>query len=206
MKFAVVILTLLTVTGFAQGIVTDVQGKVEVQLPGQTRWVAATVDMRLPVEATLSTGFNSSATIRLNASTLRLRPMTRITLQALEAENTQINLRVGTVQTEVRRGDARELNFSIRSPQATASVRGTDFEMSPFDLKTFSGQVLFESRGARVLVDAGTRSSIDAVGLPESPLQTLIPNSIVDRLDGSVVEVLQRRRPSSISNVVISVD
>lgn len=205
MKFAVIALTILTTAAFAQGVITDVQGKVEVQLPGQTRWVAAAVDMRLPVEATLSTGFNSSATIRLNASTLRLRPMTRITLQALEAENTQINLRVGTVQSEVRRGDARELNFSIRSPQATASVRGTDFEMSPFELRTFSGEVLFESRGARVLVDAGTRSSIDALGLPEAPLQSLIPESVLDRLAGAL-EALQRQRPSFTSSVVISVD
>jgi len=170
-------LLILSMSLAAQATITDIQGKVEVLLPGQTQWRAATVNMRLPLEATIATSFNSRATLRLNASTLQLRPMTRISLEELskqnETENARINLRVGQVRTEVRRADSQEINFTVRSPQATASVRGTQFEMTPWSLTTEEGLVVFQTSTGSSFVPAGTASQIEQFNLPSSALEGL---------------------------------
>ncbi len=204
MKSALSFLLILTGLGlYAQGTITEVQGKVEVLLPGQTQWRVATVNMSLPVQATLSTGFNSRASIRLNASTLRLKPMTRITLEALAAESTNLNLRVGSVNAEVRRGDAQELNFTVRTPQATASVRGTDFDLTPFDLRTTSGLVSFQTASGSALVPAGANSEIGELNVPEKPLRRLGYAGVLNRRIRLAEALRDRARRLPAGNILV---
>lgn len=191
---------------FAQGTITEVQGKVEVLLPGQTQWRAATVNMPLPIQATLSTGFNSRASIRLNASTLRLKPMTRITLEALAAESTNLNLRVGSVNAEVRRGDAQELNFTVRTPQATASVRGTDFEMTPYNLRATSGLVAFQTRSGSTLVPAGSDTVLGDLDIPENPRDRLGFSGVLTRKVRLAEAIRNRARRLLTTGIVINLE
>lgn len=168
-RFILTSLIALTASlAFAQGTITELRGKVEVQLPGQTQWRAATQGMRVPLQATISTGFNATASIRVNASTVRLRPMTRVKLETLAAdagsETVDLRLNVGRVNAEVRRGDANEIRFTVRSPQATASVRGTDFEMDPYSLTTFEGLVDFDSGNGPESIPAGGNSVVTILG------------------------------------------
>ncbi len=153
---------------FAQGTITELRGKVEIQLPGQTQWQAATQGMRVPLNAILSTGFNSSASIRVNASTVRLRAMTRVALETLTTQNgmetTDLRLNVGRVNAEVRRTEASEIRFTVRSPQATASVRGTDFDMDMFRLHVDAGLVDYDLGQGAQSIPGGSYSLVAGLG------------------------------------------
>jgi len=92
----------------------------------------------------ISTGFKSNATIRLGASILSVKPLTRMTLTTLSEKedvvDTEVYLDVGTVKAEVKSYNNKRNGFSVRSPVATASVRGTIFEMGD-KVTVFEGAV-----------------------------------------------------------------
>ena len=60
-----------------EATITAISGKVEVLAPGRD-WTPATVGMVLARSAVVSTGFNSSATLESELSTLEVRPLTRV--------------------------------------------------------------------------------------------------------------------------------
>jgi ferric-dicitrate binding protein FerR (iron transport regulator) len=92
--------------------------------------------------------------------------LTRLTLEELVqrdgAEEVGLYLRTGRIRAEVRPPVDSRTDFTIRSPIATASVRGTDFEFDTRRLYVDKGRVLLEgARGQTVYVDAGQRSYVD---------------------------------------------
>jgi hypothetical protein len=92
--------------------------------------------------------------------------LTRLTLEELvqrdSTEEVGLYLRTGRIRAEVRPPLDSRTDFTIRSPIATASVRGTDFEFDTRRLYVDSGRVLLEGAGGQtVYVDAGQRSYVD---------------------------------------------
>ena len=76
-----------------------------------------------------------------------------------------LNLRAGRVRAEVKPPSGGRVDFSIRSPAITASVRGTVFELDPLNLQVSEGTVeLSGASGAAVLVDSGGSSFVEGSG------------------------------------------
>jgi hypothetical protein len=129
------------------GTVVTVNGKVEF-LDGSGSWKALKAGDPLASGTMISTGFKSEATVRLGASILTVKPLTRMTLtQLVEKEdtvNTEVYLEVGNVKAEVNSLNSKKNGFTVKSPAATASVRGTVFEIGD-NLVIIEGTVAYST-------------------------------------------------------------
>ena len=153
--------------------VRSVTGKVEYRSAPTEAWQAATVGTELPLGTTISTGFGARATLEFGYSTLTVEALSRLTLEDLmEREgvvDTDLMLNVGRVRAEVRDAAGLEQNFRLRSTQATAAVRGTDFIFDGVNIQVLSGMVTMLNRfNQGSSVGGGERSSDDDEQRPPS--------------------------------------
>lgn len=142
--FALLILAALAFSAIAQeAVFSEVNGKVEFQAPG-ANWKPAKVGDRVKKGAMISTGFKSSAVLKIGKTSISLKPITRLSLDELikteGGTQTQLYLLAGRVHADVPPQAGQTTEFNVTSPTATASVRGTAF--------------LFD--GSNLLVDRGT--------------------------------------------------
>lgn len=178
MKKIVFIFTLMIVTTLLMAqtaTVGDVSGKVEVQEPGRS-WQSARPGMVVAADSSISTGFASEATIVMDNAEISVRPLTRMTLEEYSSSGdtttTKLFLGSGRIRTEVKTSDRRINDFQVRSPVATAAVRGTSFEFDGVRLMVDEGNVDFYSpTGAKVSVPAGTSSQATEEGGPVPPAE-----------------------------------
>jgi hypothetical protein len=153
-----------------KALVREVYGEVEVKRPGDAAWVTARPNMALSGNTLISTGFRSTARIALGNSILTVRPLSRLSLEELSAdrdtEKTALFLQAGRVRADVNPpANERKTNFQVRTPSATASVRGTSFDIDPMNLKVNAGIVAFAGKdGVSRMIPRGKSSSIDASG------------------------------------------
>lgn len=134
-------------SGFAEvnAVLGELSGKVEVKkLNGG--WVPAREGMTIQLLDTISTGFNSSALLRMGDSTVHVSPLTRLTLDKLLEQSdrlsTNLYLRVGKVTADVKSSLGIQQNFQVQSPYSTASVRGTRLVYDGITLIVEEGTVL----------------------------------------------------------------
>lgn len=132
---------------FAIATVQDFFGKVKVKYDGDTKWSRVSIGMELPPNVTVSTGFNSQIVLDLGNATLDVLPLTRMTVgEITETQgtiNTSLFLQGGKIKADVKKIEGKVNDFKIRSPVATASVRGTAFEFSGNTLTVIRGEVSF---------------------------------------------------------------
>lgn len=135
--------------------VEEFKGDVEVRPPGED-WKQAATGMRLPQGTLISTGFNSTLTVRSINSSVRIKPLSQVSILENEIKpggiHTRLKLRIGTIRAKVNRLDTKENAFFIETPSAVAGVRGTEEEV------TYSpdrGTEVFLVTGSAVL--GGTR-------------------------------------------------
>jgi hypothetical protein len=152
-----------------RALIRNIQGTVEVKAPGAPAWVAAEEGQVLEPEALISTGFNSAAVIEAGGSTVLVRSLTRMSIReaqaAAGADRVDIQLRTGRIRADVKppAGGGR-VNFTVRSPTATASVRGTVFEFDTVNLRVEEGTVAFSgSDGLTAYVAEGQVCAPDPV-------------------------------------------
>ncbi len=133
-------------TAQSSAVIKETTGKVEILVP-MGGWTRAAVGMTISRGTTISTGFNSRALLDLGNSVLRVQPLTRLRLEELiEKEGsvqTDLFLRVGKVNAQVKSAAGLKQDFKLRGPVSTAAVRGTDFEYDGFDVVVFDGDVLY---------------------------------------------------------------
>jgi hypothetical protein len=150
--------------------IREMSGTVELKLPGQTDWIPAKPGDRIEGAAIVSTGFKSRAVLLIGNSILTVRPLTRLSLEELLErdgnEQVRLMLRTGRIRAEVRPPVEGGIEFKVRSPVITASVRGTVFDLDPVNLRVSEGTVRYEPAaelaGNRpVLVGAGQRGWVD---------------------------------------------
>ena len=158
------------------GQIVTVTGKVEAQDASGT-WKAARAGDPITAGTMISTGFKSEATVKLGASILTVKPLTRMTLtQLVEKEdtvNTDVYLEVGNVKAEVNSLNTKKNGFTVKSPVATASVRGTVFEIGD-NLVVIEGNVAFATPVGQIRnASAGERLELvgSAVTSPAVALQ-----------------------------------
>lgn len=154
--FLSLIFAAFTFSSFAmQATVVSTKGKAEVQ--NGSSWVALNVGDTLDQGAVIQTGFKSEVILKIKESTVTVAPLTRITLQTLAEKNgvggaqgkdeTAIFLDTGSLKSNVQKSQDRRVGFTVRSPVATASVRGTEFNLGTrfrgVHLATKQGKVAF---------------------------------------------------------------
>jgi hypothetical protein len=172
--------------GEPQAIIRELSGTVEVKAPGAADWQPASRGQSLTRDTLISTGFKSGAMIAIGNSTLAVQPLTRLSLEDLTAaegrEKASFNLRTGRVRANVKAPAGGSAEFTVRSPQATASVRGTVFEFNGIDIRVDEGRVYFSGAGrsgtyvgagheARTVVETGRIASSG-----ETAKEALVPS------------------------------
>ncbi|MCL2881089.1 MAG: FecR family protein [Treponema sp.] len=164
-----------TQTNNPSAVIRDIAGTVEIRLAGSEVWKPAAKGQSISGDTTISTGFKSSALLALGDSLVTIRPLTRLTLKELsmsaDTEKVQVNLQTGRVRAEVKAPAGARAQFTVQSPSATASVRGTVFEFDTQNLWVSEGTVAFSgAANIPVLVDAGRFSySDERTGRASSP-------------------------------------
>ncbi len=159
--------------------------------------------MIVPVDARISTGFDSRAILDIGeTTTLTVNALTRMRIDDLLAEEdvdkADLTLEIGRIDGEVREHADRETEFNLDGPVATASVRGTDFGFDGYNLWVGSGSVDLTDRfGRQVVVRAGEESRTDGVRRPSRPRDERRRQTTVDtRPTGSgYTEEPTRTRP-----------
>jgi hypothetical protein len=142
-----VLLLMSAVLASAQStaLIREISGTVEVKTPGAAEWKAAAVGQTLDKAALVSTGFRGTALIAIGNSLITVRPLTRLSLEEIvlkqEGEQVTLNLRAGRIHAAVKPPAGVKMDFSIRSPEVTASVRGTAFDFDGTRLAVEEGRV-----------------------------------------------------------------
>lgn len=153
--------------------VVEVSGKVEIQAPGKT-WKPARVGDVIVQGSLVSTGFKSTTVLKIGAATVTVKPITRLTLEQILASETgsqtQLFLMAGRVKADVTPTAGTTTSFEVKSPTATASVRGTSFEFDGVNLIVERGLVAMRvPTGQRRSVGAGQFSTILPSGSVSQP-------------------------------------
>ncbi|MCR4580690.1 MAG: FecR domain-containing protein [Treponema sp.] len=146
-KIFIVYIFLMMVTApifAAEGVVTYVKGKVEVQR--NSEWVPLNVGDKVLQSELVNTGFQSEAKIKLMESVLYLGPVTRVKLETLKSssntDKVNVYLATGSTRSKVEHNDSKRVNYTVRTAVAVASVRGTDWTMdSAGTVNCFEGGV-----------------------------------------------------------------
>jgi hypothetical protein len=182
-KQALLVMMILTAgLVFAQqGIIKDMIGTVELKPAGASAFVPAKPGDRVAPNTIISTGFKSIAVISVGSTTLSVRALTRLSRaeisQTQEKEELNVNLQAGRVRVEVRPPVGTRADTSVRTPSATASVRGTVFEIDTQNLIVNDGTVAYSGNDGTMLISAGGTSRIDPVtGRPVDPIETTAAN------------------------------
>lgn len=156
--------------------IMEVAGKVECKLPGKDWKTAKTGDV-LPAGSSISTGFKSTAILKMEAATLTVKPVTRLSLEELVKSEgttkTQMFLMAGRVKAEVTPPEGEKAEFKVKSPTATASVRGTGFEFDGQNLVVDHGTVQLEAEsgvGIPQSVGGGQFSTLSQTGTVTAPI------------------------------------
>jgi hypothetical protein len=152
----------------AQEIATrieEVSGKVEIKTARSEAWVPARKGMTLKKDDQISTSFKSSAVLSIGGSKVTVRALTRLSIEEISRGGSQEQVKLvmpaGTVRAEIKAVESGKIDFSVHSPSATASVRGTEFIFNTRKLTVISGSVgLVGNNGKTVRVMAGRSSAV----------------------------------------------
>jgi hypothetical protein len=171
MKKAILVFLLLITGGlslgvFAQsGVIKEYRGTVELKPAGTADFVPATVGAQIMQDTIISTGFKSSALLEVGSALITVRPLTRLTLTEIAAshgtETLNLNLQTGRLHIDVNPPAGAKASFTVISPSAVASVRGTSFFIDTKNVRVSEGTVSFKGNsGYAVQVPAGSFSEV----------------------------------------------
>lgn len=133
LTFVSFVLLFVSASAFAMdATVSSVTGKVEVQKNGA--WLPVKAGDKLPQGSVVQTGFKSELVLKIKESEVKVAPLTRVTIEQLaekeEKDETSLFVDTGSVKSSVNKAGGRKTGFTVRSPVATASVRGTEFSVA----------------------------------------------------------------------------
>ncbi|MDR1024811.1 MAG: FecR family protein [Treponema sp.] len=132
--------------------IRELRGTVEVKQPGTSAWETAAAGQVLEAATLISTGFKSAALLSIGNSSITVRALTSLSLEeivaAQEQEQVTLNLRAGRIRANVKPPVGGQTSFTVRSPTATASVRGTIFDFDGVRLRVEEGRVYLAAPNA----------------------------------------------------------
>jgi hypothetical protein len=157
--------------------VSDFSGELAFRL-GEGEWADAAKGQELKPEMELCTGPGSEATIGFSdGSAVKLKEMSQLRVgELLSAENrvkVEMLLRSGQMEAQVNPKKVAGTDFSVTTPNATASVKGTKLSISYTPqtgtfTQTLTGSVLVSTESGETTANGGDSSKIDS----ENELQT----------------------------------
>lgn len=132
----------------------------------------------------LKTGDDGFASLQFSSgSVVNLQPMTHAKLERLNCLESDdsclivLNSPQGEVTSDVNRRDGQPTEFTIKTPYASAAVRGTQFEMNAVTEKLLvgvtEGEVLLQAGVTDVPLDQGFGSVAPANKPPSGPIALL---------------------------------
>ena len=161
---------------FAQnGTIRELSGTVELKNAGTSAFVPAKNGDSVNQDTVISTGFKSSALVELGNTLITVKALTRLTLTEIRAasgtETINVNLQAGRVRVDLNPPSGTRAVMTVKSPIATASVRGTSFEFDTRNLYVNNGTVSFRgNRGSSMMVGTGYSSNINENDKAADPL------------------------------------
>jgi hypothetical protein len=173
MKKTILVSLLVTINGFSlgvyaqNGIIKEFTGTVELKPAGTANFAPATAGAQVKQDTVISTGFKSTALLEVGSALITVRPLTRLTLKEISAsqgtETLNLSLQTGRLRVDVNPPAGAKASFTVVSPIATASVRGTSFFFDTMNVRVREGTVAFKGNaGYAVQVPAGSFSGISA--------------------------------------------
>ena len=162
---------------FAQsGVISEFSGTVELKPVKASSFIPAKTGDVVEADTIVSTGFRSTAVIKVGSTTIAVRPLTRLSLAEIRSESgsetLKVDLQAGRVRVDVKPPAGTRANTSVQSPSATASVRGTDFEFDARNLKVYEGTVVLRGNDdMEIPVPAGASSYVDPYGRVVDPVE-----------------------------------
>jgi hypothetical protein len=172
-----IFLTAITASAFCQnGVIRELTGEVELKHAGATAFVRANAGDTVAPSTIVSTGFRSTTIIAVGNSVITVQPLTRLSLAEIQtagnAENVRLDLQAGRVRVDVNPPAGTQANFSVQTPSATASVRGTSFEMDAETITVHTGRVIYTgTAGTAAIVTGGNAGSVNMDGTPANPVE-----------------------------------
>jgi hypothetical protein len=176
-----------------QAFIREMTGTVELKTAGSEKWVPAKQGDRIQEATIISTGFKSTAMLSIGNSTLLVRALTRMSLEALmnqdETDTINVGLSTGRVRADVKPPAGSKTNLTIQTPSATASVRGTVFDLDTATVRVIEGKVSFQPSGELtqrpIMVGAGQQSWVDTQsGQAVTPLAAAESSMVLPALPG----------------------
>lgn len=177
-----VFFALLIIPAFTlDAVVVSVLGKAEVQT--SQGWQPMTTGAKLTAGTLVSTGFKSQAVLTIGKSTVTVQPLSRLTIEQLteraDSDVSKIYLDAGSIKADIKAAENKRVGFTVKSPVATASVRGTSGTIDSFGaLESTSGvwMVVPASEGddevvQGVAVAKGSSISVSSEGRVTPPQQ-----------------------------------
>jgi len=134
-----------------EAVIREMSGTVEIKKAGSADWQPARLGESIAQSTVISTGFKSTALLAIGNSTLVVRALTRLSLDELlsqnQTETINVALNTGRIRVDVKAPAGSRTNFTVQTPQITASVRGTVFELDPVSIQVYEGTVVFTPAG-----------------------------------------------------------
>ncbi|UTC67782.1 MULTISPECIES: FecR domain-containing protein [unclassified Treponema] len=186
------------------GKVIAVKGKAEIKQGG--RWVPAAAGNIITSGSMISTGFKSELTLQIDGSVITVRPMTRLTIEEItqknEAVSSEVYLNVGSVKADVKPASTKRVEFKVKTPVATASVRGTSGEISSDGLLvgTSGTWSYVNSSGLETKVSIGDSVIISDTGMV-TPAQNIKANEVLPQPIQTLAEA-EANSPSIIAQTL----
>jgi hypothetical protein len=164
------IMTCFAFCAFAQhGVIRELSGEVELKPAGASVFSPAAAGSVVAPDTIVSTGFRSSAVIEVGSSVITVRQLTRLSLTEISSgagtENINVNLQSGRLRVDVKPPAGTRANFNVQSPSATASVRGTTFDIDISNINVTYGSVAYGSVDGKLSqIPAGFSGHVGAWG------------------------------------------
>ncbi len=154
--------------------VVSFSGKVEYQT--SEGWIPLKIGDELNQGTIISTGFKSTVVLKIGGSSFTVAPLSRIEISKLVSNDTghdtEMHLSTGKMKMDVKPVSGKSVSFKIKSPAATASIRGTSGEFSVDGiLKAETGIWSYSSSTGKkqMNVVAGQQIHIESTGAVVKP-------------------------------------
>ncbi len=190
-KYILFLLPLLIVSLFncvtlsqnIDAVLSRIKGDVKVQRAGETKWTAATDKMKVSQGDSIRTGAGAEVFVSWNENAVRLGPLSQTKLSTIGGANEKslVDLSKGKIFCKVRGKQKNETIFEVRTPIATAGVRGTSFEAAEKSFSVVEGTVSIKSGDSEIELTAGMMLELVEEGLPEEPM--MIPQEQMQNLN-----------------------
>ncbi len=164
--------------------ITEVKGKVEIKQGGA--WLTARKGASIKKGALISTGFKSEMTVKIDGSVIVVKALTRLKIEDIakknEAVSSEVFVNVGSIKANVKPASTKKVEFKVKTPVATASVRGTSGIISADgQLIGLTGVWDYSNNiGQHADVSVGNVVSVDSHGIIVSPQINALNRSSVD--------------------------